>query len=104
MMPCSNISAARMRRSSIAAKSRRDRTRYAVNLLAPCFTGILVMSQCRTDHYLTGSNLFRNPLYFEEVSTRRSSLRAITRAPAAADRRPESGLGLDGPAPFLVAA
>src|SRR5829696_4279150 len=36
MTPCSNMSAACMRRSSIAAKSRRGRTRRINDLLTPC--------------------------------------------------------------------
>jgi hypothetical protein len=51
-----------MRRSSMAAKSRRLRIRHTTDLLILCFTGTLVIPQCRTNPCLTGSSLFPKPI------------------------------------------
>src|SRR5215470_16637729 len=54
-MPCSNRSAACMRRSSIAAKSRRGRTRCGLERSLLRFTGTDVIHQSGTSPHITGS-------------------------------------------------
>src|SRR5512132_2275348 len=49
------MSAARIRRSSIAAKSRRARIRRTAGRAGLCFTGTVVIGQSRTAHPLSGS-------------------------------------------------